>query len=49
MKAPHQHQRPQFDEVDCGWCEHEKWEQFRRAMKIHDMTFNRYIIREEPW
>lgn len=50
MKQPHTHApRPEYDEVDCGWCEHEQWEQFRRATRLHDMTFNRYIIKEDPF
>jgi hypothetical protein len=49
MKPPHQHAKPQYDEVECGWCEHHKWETFRRTMDLHDMSFNRYVIEEEPF
>jgi hypothetical protein len=53
MKPPHSHSPSQplsrRNEVECGWCEHEKWERFRRTQKLHDMTFNRYIIREVPF
>lgn len=50
MKPPHIHRAAVYrDEVECGWCEHERWEQFRRTMRIHDMTFDRYIIKEDPF